>query len=145
MNSLQRFALALASLALAVSALAQADANSSARPNSPENQPQPSSTQDPLAVPSRSRTPEPEQTSASSEQPMSDAWITMKVKSELATTRDIKSTDISVKTQNGVVLLSGSQPNDIAVKKAVATARGIKGVTRVDASGLKSQGTSSRQ
>lgn len=145
MNNSTRLALALASLLLSASALAQADANSTARPNSPEDQPQPSSTQNPTAVPSQSRAPEQEQTSKSSEQPVSDAWITMKVKSELATTKDIKSMDISVKTQNGIVQLSGTQPNDIAVKKAVATAQGIKGVTRVDASGLKSQSTSTRQ
>jgi len=145
MNSSKRFALTLAILALSASALAQADANSTARPNSPENQPQPSSTQNPTAVPSHSRAPEQEQTSKSSDQPVSDAWITMKVKSELATTKDIKSTDISVKTVNGVVQLNGTQPNDMAVKKAVATAQGIKGVTRVDASGLKSQVPSTRQ
>jgi len=145
MNSSKRFALILAALTLSTSALAQADANPTARPNSPENQPQPSSTPSPTAVPSRSRAPEQEQTSQSSDQPVSDAWITMKVKSELATTKDINSMDISVKTQNGIVQLSGTQPNDIAVKKAVATAQTIKGVTRVDASGLKSQSPSTRQ
>ena len=145
MNSSKRFALTLAGLALSAAALAQTDANSTARPNSPENQPQPSSTKSPTAVPSHRRAPEPEQTSASSDKPVSDAWITMKVKSELATTKDIKSMDISVKTLNGIVQLSGTQPNDMAVKKAVATAHGIKGVTRVDASGLKSQGASTRQ
>jgi len=144
MNSSKCFALTLAGLALSASALAT-DANTTARPNSPENQPQPSSTQNPTAVPSRSRAPEQEQTSTSSDKPVSDAWITMKVKSELATTRDIKSMDISVKTLDGVVQLSGTQPNDIAVKKAVAAAQSIKGVTRVDASGLKSQGSSTRQ
>jgi hyperosmotically inducible periplasmic protein len=145
MNSSKRFALILAGFALSASALAQTDANSTARPNSPENQPQPSSTQSPTAVPSRSHAPEQEQTSTSSDQPVSDAWITMKVKSELATTKDIKSMDISVKTQNGIVQLSGTQPNDMAVHKAVATAKGIKGVQRVDASGLKSQSSSTRQ
>jgi len=145
MNNSKRFALTLTALALSASALAQTDANSTARPNSPENQPQPSSTQSPTAVPSRSHAPEQEQTSTSSDKPVSDAWITMKVKSELATTKDIKSMDISVKTQNGIVQLSGTQPNDIAVHKAVATAKSIKGVQRVDASGLKSQSSSTRQ
>ena len=146
MNSSKRFALALASLAFAAaSALAQSDANTTSRPNTPENQPQPSSTQNPTAVPARSRAPESEQTSTASSTPVADAWITTKVKSELATTKDIESMDISVKTVNGVVHLSGTQPNDMAVKKAVATAQGIKGVVRVDASSLKSQGTSTRQ
>jgi len=146
MNSSKRIALTLAGLTLSAAALAaQTAANSPARPNSPENQPQPSSTQNPTAAPSRDRAPEQEQASKSSDQPVSDAWITMKVKSELATTKDIKSMDISVKTVNGVVQLSGTQPSDTAIKKAVATAKGIKGVQRVDASGLKSQGSSTNQ
>ena len=139
MNSSRRFALTLAALTLSASALVQADANSIARPNMPENQPPPSSTPTLTAAPSRSHTPQQIQTSKKADQPGSDAWITMQVKSELATTRDIKGMDISVKTRNGIVQLSGTQPNDMAVKKAVATAQTIKGVTRVDASGLKSQ------
>ena len=146
MNSSKRFGLTLAGFALATaSAMAQSDANSTSRPNTPENQPQPSSTKNPTAVASRSTAPESEQASKSSDQPVSDAWITMKVKSELATTKDIKSMDISVKTLNGVVQLSGTQPSDTAVKKAVATAKTIKGVQRVDASSLKSTGSSTRQ
>ena len=146
MNSSQRFTLMLASAAfVTAAAFAQSDANSPARPNTPENQPQPSSTQNPAAVPSRSRAPESEQTSKTSDKPVADAWITTKVKSELATTKDVKSMDISVKTIDGVVHLSGTQPNDMAVKKAVAAAQGIKGVQRVDASDLKSQNQSTRQ
>ncbi|NCT67625.1 MAG: BON domain-containing protein [Rhodanobacteraceae bacterium] len=72
-----------------------------------------------------------------SEQPVDDTWITTKVKSELATTDGVKSLDIEVKTVNGVVTLIGVQPNELAVKKAVAAAKSIKGVVRVDASGLK--------
>lgn len=67
----------------------------------------------------------------------SDTWITTKVKAELATTEGVKSTDISVDTKNGVVTLTGVLPTKIAVKKAVATAKSIKGVTDVDSSGLK--------
>ena len=74
-----------------------------------------------------------------SEQPVSDSWITTKVKSELATTDGVKSLDIEVKTVNGVVTLIGVQPSDLAVKKAVAAAQSVKGVTRVDASGLKAR------
>jgi hyperosmotically inducible protein len=72
-----------------------------------------------------------------SEQPVDDTWITTKVKSELATTDGVKSLDIEVKTINSVVTLIGVQPNELAVKKAVAAAKSIKGVVRVDASGLK--------
>lgn len=69
----------------------------------------------------------------------SDGWITTKVKAELATTPGVKSGDVSVTTDHGVVTLTGVLPNEIAVKKAVAAAKSIKGVTDVDASGLKSK------
>ncbi|MCA8095127.1 BON domain-containing protein [Burkholderia anthina] len=76
---------------------------------------------------------------AESNQPVTDTWITTKVKSELATTDGVKSTDISVKTVDGVVTLTGVLPTKIAVKKAVAVTRAIKGVKHVDASGLKAK------
>jgi hyperosmotically inducible protein len=145
MNHSQRFTLIIASTLFAAASFAQSSANSPARPNTPENQPQPSSTQNPTVVPSSSKAPESSQASTSSSTPVADTWITTKVKSELATTKDVKSMDISVKTLNGVVHLSGTQPNEMAVKKAVATAKGIKGVVRVDSSGLKSQDQPTRQ
>jgi len=74
-----------------------------------------------------------------SDQPVSDTWITTKVKSELATTDGVKSMDIAVNTIDGVVTLTGVLANDIAVKKAVAAAESVKGVKKVDASGLKSK------
>ena len=76
--------------------------------------------------------------SMKSDQPVTDTWITTKVKSELATTDGVKSMDIEVKTVDGTVMLTGTQANDVAVKKAVAVAKSIKGVKKVDASGLKS-------
>jgi len=79
------------------------------------------------------------ETEMKSDQPVTDSWITTKVKSELATTDGVKSMDISVKTVDGVVTLTGVLANDIAVKKAVAAAKSIKGVKDVDASGLKSR------
>ncbi|HET9819795.1 MAG TPA: BON domain-containing protein [Rhodanobacteraceae bacterium] len=72
-----------------------------------------------------------------SDQPVSDTWITTKVKTELATTQGVQSTDISVKTVNGVVTLTGVLASDVAVDKAVAAARSVEGVKQVDASGLK--------
>ncbi|MEO5810997.1 MAG: BON domain-containing protein [Rhodanobacter sp.] len=72
-----------------------------------------------------------------SNQPGSDTWITTKVKAELATTDGVESSDLSVKTVNGVVTITGVLDSDVAVKKAVAAAQGIKGVTQVDSSGLK--------
>lgn len=72
-----------------------------------------------------------------SEQPVTDTWITTKVKADLATTDGVKSTDISVTTVDGVVTLTGVLASPTGVEKAIAVAKGIKGVKRVDASGLK--------
>lgn len=72
-----------------------------------------------------------------SEQPVSDTWITTKVKSELATTDGVKSTDISVTTKNGEVILTGALASKTSVDKAVAATKSIKGVRGVDSSGLK--------
>ncbi|WGY70280.1 BON domain-containing protein [Burkholderia cepacia] len=74
-----------------------------------------------------------------SSQPVTDTWITTKVKSQLAATDGMKSVDISVKTVDGVVTLTGVLPTKIAVKKAIAVSRAVKGVKHVDASGLKAK------
>ena len=75
----------------------------------------------------------------SSEQPVTDTWITTKVKTELATTEGIKSGDISVTTKNGLVTLSGTVSSKAQVQKSVAVAKAIKGVRDVDASALSSR------
>ncbi|HKR77413.1 MAG TPA: BON domain-containing protein [Rhodanobacter sp.] len=67
----------------------------------------------------------------------SDTWITTKVKTELATTKGVSSSEVSVNTVDGVVTLTGVLPTKIAVDKAVAAAKSVKGVKSVDASGLK--------
>jgi hyperosmotically inducible protein len=79
-------------------------------------------------------------TAMKSDQPVTDTWITTKVKTELATTEGVSSTDISVKTVDGTVTLTGVLASDTAKKKAVAAAQSVKGVKKVDASGLKSKG-----
>ncbi|MCK9537575.1 BON domain-containing protein [Dokdonella sp.] len=79
------------------------------------------------------------QAASESDQPVTDTWITTKVKSELAATDGVKSMDISVETVNGVVTLIGVQDTEQAVERAVAAARSVKGVKRVDASGLKAR------
>ena len=66
-----------------------------------------------------------------------DTWITTKVKADLAVTDGVKSTDISVTTVDGVVTLTGVLASETGREKAIAVAKGIKGVKRVDASGLK--------
>jgi len=77
-----------------------------------------------------------DQANAPSSQPGTDGWITTKVKTELMATKGIPSTDISVTTNNGVVTLSGNVDSSAQVQKAVAVAKGIKGVHDVDASAL---------
>jgi hyperosmotically inducible protein len=79
------------------------------------------------------------ETADKSDQPITDTWITTKVKSELATTDGVKSMDIDVKTIDGTVTLTGVLANDIAVQKAVAATKSVKGVKNVDSSGLKSR------
>lgn len=76
---------------------------------------------------------------ADSAQPVTDTWITGKVKAELATTDGVHSLDIGVTTVNGVVTLTGVQPTELAVKKAIAAAKSVKGVKAVDAAGLKTK------
>ena len=72
-----------------------------------------------------------------SDQPVTDTWITTKVKSELMTTSEVKSMNVDVKTVDGVVTLTGTLANELAVEKAITAAKSVKGVKSVDASGLK--------
>jgi hyperosmotically inducible periplasmic protein len=67
---------------------------------------------------------------------VSDAWITTKVKSEMAATKGIKSTDISVSTSDGVVTLTGSVATAKVKAKAEHVAKRVKGVKSVESSGL---------
>ncbi len=82
-------------------------------------------------------TPDTTGAKTDSEQPVTDAWITTKVKTELGITEDVKAMDINVDTKDGMVTLTGVLANDIAVQKAVAAAKSVKGVRSVDAGGLK--------
>ena len=65
-----------------------------------------------------------------------DTWITTKVKSELATTKNVKSSDISVTTMDGVVTLTGTTASAAEKSKVETVAKKVKGVKSVDASGL---------
>jgi len=82
-------------------------------------------------------TPDNNDATADSEQPVTDAWITTKVKTELGITEDVKAMDINVDTKDGMVTLTGVVASDTEVQKAVAAAKSVKGVRSVDASGLK--------
>ena len=77
--------------------------------------------------------------SSSTGQAVSDGWITTKVKSELATTKGVKSMDVTVRTTDGVVTLTGVLATKTDVRKAIAAAKSIKGVKDVDASGFISK------
>lgn len=66
-----------------------------------------------------------------------DAWITTKVKSELIANDEVKARDIRVRTTDGVVMLAGTLRSKVEHDRAVQIARDVKGVKRVDASGLK--------
>jgi len=81
--------------------------------------------------------PMPKDNSHESEQPVSDTWITTKVKSELLADTAVKGTDINVTTVNGVVTLAGVLDNQPAIDKAVQIAKATKGVTTVDTRALK--------
>jgi hyperosmotically inducible protein len=70
----------------------------------------------------------------------SDSWITTKVKSDLLADSVTKGLDISVKTSNGVVALSGTVADSGTVDHVKDLAGKVKGVKSVDTSGLKTSG-----
>lgn len=72
-----------------------------------------------------------------SSEPVSDSWITTKVKSELLASSKVPGTEVKVETVNGVVSLSGTVATKDEHDKAIAKAEAIKGVKSVDASMLK--------
>jgi len=67
----------------------------------------------------------------------SDSWITTKVKAALIADHRTKGTEISVKTVNHVVHLTGNVSSQNEIDSAKQIARNIKHVRRVDTSGLK--------
>jgi hyperosmotically inducible protein len=75
---------------------------------------------------------------ANTERVGSDSWITTKVKSEIMADSVSKGFKVSVKTVNGVVMLSGVLPNDDAVAHVKDLAEKVEGVKSVKASQLKS-------
>lgn len=62
---------------------------------------------------------------------MDDSSITAKVKAALVDHESIKSTDISVKTDNKVVTLSGFVESQTQAEEAVKVAQGVEGVSSV--------------
>jgi hyperosmotically inducible periplasmic protein len=72
-----------------------------------------------------------------SDEPVTDSWITTKVKADMMTSSNVPATDIDVTTVNGVVTLKGTVATKAEHDKAITTAKGIKGVKKVDSTGLK--------
>ncbi|VYU42370.1 molecular chaperone OsmY [Metakosakonia massiliensis] len=62
---------------------------------------------------------------------MDDSAITAKVKAALVDHENIKSTDISVKTEKKVVTLSGFVESQTQAEEAVKVAKGVEGVSSV--------------
>jgi len=62
---------------------------------------------------------------------MDDSAITAKVKAALVDHENIKSTDISVKTEQKVVTLSGFVESQAQAEAAMTVAKGVEGVTSV--------------
>lgn len=81
---------------------------------------------------------EPEENAQNdSSQPVTDTWITTKVKADLLATENVSGLDIKVETVDGVVTLTGAVTSQAQKDKAVEVAKQIKGVKRVEAGGLK--------
>jgi osmotically-inducible protein OsmY len=66
-----------------------------------------------------------------SDQPLTDTVITTKVKAELAKDRATKAMAIHVKTEDGVVMLTGTVRSAAEKAKAEQDARSVKGVVKV--------------
>lgn len=61
-----------------------------------------------------------------------DAWITTKVKSELATHKDVSALHTKVTTNNGVVTLTGKASSEAEKELTERYARDVEGVQGVD-------------
>ncbi|MDN5923456.1 MAG: BON domain-containing protein [Xanthomonadales bacterium] len=74
--------------------------------------------------------------SGDSAKPVSDTWITTKVKASLATMNGVNNTDVDVETNNGVVTLSGTASSDASLAAMKSAAMRINGVTSVNTMGV---------
>lgn len=69
-------------------------------------------------------------------QSISDTWITTRVKSTLMYSSNVKGSDISVTTKDGVVYLSGKVASSAEQALAVELTKNVRGVRSVDAKKL---------
>lgn len=67
----------------------------------------------------------------------SDSVITSKIKAKYLANVDLKSYNISVMTQNGEVILSGSVPSEAMRKNAIFIAQTTEGVKSVNVTNFK--------
>jgi osmotically-inducible protein OsmY len=72
------------------------------------------------------------------EQEISDAWITTKVKTTLLYSTNVRGTDITVNTTNGVVTLNGRVDSGAERALAISLAENVRGVKSVNSKGLTS-------
>lgn len=70
------------------------------------------------------------------ERVVSDSWITAKVKSEILANSGTKAFKVSVKTRYKTVTLKGTLPSQDAIDQVRQIAEKVKGVKKVDTSGL---------
>lgn len=77
------------------------------------------------------------QKTADARQGVSDTWITAKVKSTFLYSRYVDGTDIKVETKDGAVTLTGRVDTGAERDLAIELAQNVRGVTTVDAKGLK--------
>lgn len=69
----------------------------------------------------------------------SDTWITTKVKSQLVADSTARNADVSVKTRNGAVALSGTAGSQQDIDHIKELAQSVDGVKSVDTAGLKAK------
>lgn len=65
-------------------------------------------------------------------QKVDDAWITTKVKADLAADKDTKAHEIHVNTKAGVVVLTGKVASQAEKTRAEQNAKSVKGVVAVE-------------
>jgi hyperosmotically inducible periplasmic protein len=67
---------------------------------------------------------------------VADSWITTKVKSTYAYSSNVKGSDIDVKTQDGIVTLSGKVDSGVERALAIELAKNVRGVKSVNSKQL---------
>ncbi|WP_024328405.1 BON domain-containing protein [Thioalkalivibrio sp. ALR17-21] len=78
----------------------------------------------------------PRETASDTGDYISDTWITTKVRSTFIWSSGVSARDISVSTEDGIVTLSGEVDSEAEHQMAIELAEQLRGVRRVDASGL---------